>query len=54
MLYPINKDTIGIKVSDKNWVERSYGIAKDAWKGIDTTKELEKMRKEWDEKKTQQ
>lgn len=50
MVYPIDKDTVGIKVSDKSWVERSYGIAKDAWKDIDPIKELEKMRKEWDEK----
>ena len=50
MVYPIDKDTVGIKVSDKSWVERSAGIAKEAWKDIDPIKELEKMRDEWDEK----
>jgi AbrB family looped-hinge helix DNA binding protein len=50
MVYPIDKETIGIKVSDKSWVENTYGLMKDAWKDIDPIKELEKMRNEWDEK----
>jgi len=50
MVYPIDDTTVQIKLSDKNWVERTSGIAKDAWKDIDPIKELEKMRDEWDEK----
>ncbi len=50
MVYPIDDTTVQIKLSDKNWVERTAGIAKDAWKDIDPIKELEKMRDEWDEK----
>jgi AbrB family looped-hinge helix DNA binding protein len=50
MVYPIDKDTIGIKVSNKNWVEDNYGLMKNAWGNIDPIKELEKMKKEWDEK----
>lgn len=50
MVYPINNNTVAIKVSDKSWTEKYRGIMKDSWKGINTTKELEKMRNEWDEK----
>lgn len=49
-VYSLDNETIAIKVSDKSWVERSFGIMKDAWRDIDTTKELEKMRDEWDER----
>lgn len=47
---PVDEETIQIKVAPKSWVEETYGIAKEAWKGIDTTAELQKMRDEWDEK----
>ena len=40
--------TITVKTSSKNWVERTRGIAKKAWEGIDTTKYLENLRNEWD------
>ena len=50
MMYPLDKDTVAIKVSDKSWVERTAGIAKDAWKDIDTTKYLDDLRNEWNEK----
>lgn len=49
-VYPLNENTVAITVQDKSWVERTHGIMKDAWKGIDTTKELEKLRNEWDRK----
>jgi len=49
-VYPLDKNTIALKVADKNWVERGYGLMKDAWKDIDPIKELEKMRNECDEK----
>lgn len=50
MIYPLNADTIAIKVENKNWVERTSGIASKAWKDIDTTKYLDQLRNEWDEK----
>jgi AbrB family looped-hinge helix DNA binding protein len=43
-------DTIKVKTNPTDWVDRTYGMMSDAWSGIDTTKELEKMRNEWDEK----
>lgn len=50
MVYPLNKDTVAIKVDNSNWIETSQGIAKNAWKDIDTTAYLDKLRDEWDEK----
>ena len=50
MVYPIDENTAQLKVSDKNWAEASLGIAKDDWKGIDTTEYLNKLRDEWHEK----
>lgn len=50
MVYSLNKNTIAIKVEEKSWVARTSGIAKEAWKDIDTTKYLEDLRNEWDEK----
>lgn len=50
-VYSVNEDTITIKVSDKNWLENSFGAMKGIWKGRDLAKELEKMRDEWDEAK---
>lgn len=46
----VDKDTVTIKTNPKSWVERTRGIAKDAWKNIDTTKYLEHLRNEWDRK----
>ena len=43
-------NTASIKTEPKSWVERTSGIAKEAWKDIDTTKYLEKLRNEWDRK----
>lgn len=50
VVYPNGKDTITIKTEEKDWVERTRGIAKDAWKGIDPIAELNKMRDEWEER----
>lgn len=49
-LYPVDRETVSIKVPEKNWAEESYGFMKDAWKGIDPIKEVEKMRDEWEER----
>ena len=46
----LDSQTVEIKKVELNWVERTRGIATEAWKGIDTTAELEKMRNEWDRK----
>lgn len=46
----VDKDTITVKTKDSSWVGRYSGIAKKAWKGIDTTKYLEDLRNEWDQK----
>ncbi len=46
-IYSLDEDTVAIKVSKKDWLEVSYGLMKDAWKGIDPIAELEKIRNEW-------
>lgn len=45
-----SKTQAEIKVRPKSWTQSSLGIAKEAWKGIDTTKYLEKLRNEWERK----
>lgn len=45
-----DKETITIKKVKTNWIERTKGIAKEAWIGIDTGKYLEDLRNEWDNK----
>lgn len=47
---PGPNDSVTIKVTRRNWADISYGFMRDAWKGIDPTKEIEKMRGEWDKK----
>ena len=44
-----NKGEISLYPKSKleGWVERTRGIAKEAWKDIDPIAELEKMRNEW-------
>ena len=46
----LDENTIAIKTEPTNWVERTKGMMTEAWKGIDTTTELEKMRNEWEVK----
>lgn len=46
-IYSRGNNEVVIKADNKDWVERTRGIAKDAWKDIDPIKELEKMRNEW-------
>ena len=43
----VDDKTIAIKKVEKSWVEETRGIAKKAWKGIDTTKYLRNLRNEW-------
>lgn len=47
-VYTEDDQTITIKVTPKDWLERTRGIAKEAWKDIDTTQYLEDLRNEWD------
>ena len=47
-LYTEDETTATIKTQPQDWVKRTLGIAKEAWKDIDTTKYLEKLRSEWD------
>ena len=49
-VHSVDKDTVTIKTNPTSWVERTRGIAKDAWRDIDTTKYLEDLRNEWDRK----
>lgn len=53
-VHQVDEDTITIKTSPINWVERTYGMMSEAWKDIDPIKELEKMRNEWEEKLEEQ
>jgi len=50
MVYPLDENTIAVKVDLNNWVKNSQGITAAAWKNIDTTKYLEELRDEWNEK----
>lgn len=45
-----DQETITIKTTPQNWLERTRGMMSEAWKGIDTTKYLEDLRNEWDRK----
>lgn len=47
MVSGVGEGTITIKTEKKSWVERTQGIAKEAWKGIDTTRYLDELRNEW-------
>ncbi len=43
-------DTVTLKTQKQKWSDRTYGLMKDAWKGIDPALEIDKMRDEWEEK----
>ena len=42
--------SITIDPEPQSWVDRTYGMMKEAWKDIDPIAEVEKMRDEWEEK----
>ncbi len=48
-VYFLDKNTVTIKVSDSSWLERGYGIMREAWKNTSPLDRLKQMRKEWDE-----
>lgn len=43
----VDENTVTITTSPASWVEKNKGLMTKAWKGIDTARELEKMRNEW-------
>lgn len=49
-IYATDKSSITINAEPKNWLERTRGMMKEAWKDIDTTKYLEDLRNEWERK----
>lgn len=46
----IKNGEVSIRPEPENWLKRTRGMMTEAWKGIDTTKELEKMRDGWEDK----
>lgn len=50
MVNGVKEGIITIQTEEKSWLERTRGIAREAWKGINTTKYLEDLRDEWDKK----
>ncbi len=49
-VYQSGENTLSVDLNPQDWVKRNAGLMKDAWKGIDTTKYLKKLRSEWDRK----
>lgn len=47
---PVDETTVTLKTQEVKWSDRTYGLMKDAWKGIDPEQEIDKMRNEWEEK----
>ncbi len=46
-LYPLDAETVAIRVTTKSWLNSSYGAMKKAWEKQKPLHELEKMRNEW-------
>ncbi len=49
-VYSSNGKSITIDPEPESWVERTYGMMTEAWKGIDMIAEVEKMKNEWEER----
>lgn len=41
--------SVKVQTVQDNWIDRNYGLMKEAWKDIDPIAELEKMRNEGEE-----
>lgn len=41
---------ITVNTDPQDWLIRTRGMMKDAWRGINTTKYLQDLRNEWDKK----
>lgn len=50
MVQDTKGNAITIKTVKKSWSDESYGFMKEAWKGLDPVKEIDKMRDEWGQK----
>lgn len=46
----VGENTVTLNTQEVKWSDRTYGLMKDAWKGIDPEQEIDKMRDEWEEK----
>lgn len=46
----IDEETIAIKTSASDWVERTAGMMTNAWRGIDPIAQVKKGRDEWEER----
>ncbi len=52
-VYAVDEKSIAIDPDPQSWVDRTYGMMKDAWKDIDPVAEVEKMKDEWEERLTE-
>jgi len=48
-VYSQDDNTVIVKTQAGDWIDKTYGLMKDAWKNIDPSKELDKIRDKWDE-----
>lgn len=46
----VDDETVKIKTEPEKWLERTYGLMSDAWRGVDTEAELKKIKNEWEER----
>lgn len=44
----VSNGEVAIKTKPEDWIKRTQGMMTKSWRGFDTTKELEKMRDEWE------
>lgn len=45
---PVDERSVHVRIKPKDWAKETYGIHQKYWKGIDSTKWLKKLRKEWE------
>lgn len=46
----LDENTLLVHTEPASWVERNFGLMKNAWKNTDTTKLVKDLRNEWDRK----
>lgn len=47
---PLSEQSVIVEVPSTNWVEETYGMLKEEWKGVDATEYIRKLRDEWEQK----
>lgn len=47
IVHPLTAGSILIEEKPKDWVEETYGMQKQLWKGINTTKYIDQLRQSW-------